>query len=230
MDLDKYVAMSFKGYTTTGMVMPISNSNQNRSDFRKKSCTCVMKTFAVFILSKDTFTIRTCSILASFFRKWLLKATFEKKLSSVSLPLHNINIVNEYENFRNFSSFELNFHVKVHFERRKTAKVFMTHGQDFFRKSVSKPTFERKLCSVSLPLLTSSISMMIKFGLALTLSKEMRKTNAESNNMFNISRWLNNITILWFIRLYFHLTLNHLLCLWLFTNNRATTDIILNIL
>ena len=55
------------------------------SDFRKKSCTCVTETFAIFLLSKETFTIRTCSILASFFRKLLSKATFEIKLSSVSL-------------------------------------------------------------------------------------------------------------------------------------------------
>jgi len=54
-------------------------------DFRKKSCTCVMKTFAIFLLSKETFTIRTCSILASLFRKLLSKATFERKLSTVSL-------------------------------------------------------------------------------------------------------------------------------------------------
>jgi len=57
------------------------------SDFRKKSCTCVMKTFAFFLLLKETFTIRTCSILASFFRKLLLKATIKRKLSSVSLSL-----------------------------------------------------------------------------------------------------------------------------------------------
>ena len=40
--------------------------------------------------------------------------------------------------------------VKVPFERRKNAKVFMTHVQVFFRKSLSKATFERKLSSVSL--------------------------------------------------------------------------------
>jgi len=45
-----------------------------------------MKTFAIFLLSKETFTIRTCSILESFFRKLLSKVTFERKLSSVSLP------------------------------------------------------------------------------------------------------------------------------------------------
>ena len=42
--------------------------------------------------------------------------------------------------------------VKVSFKRRKTAKVFMTHVQVFFRKSLSKATFERKLSNVSLPL------------------------------------------------------------------------------
>ena len=46
-----------------------------------------MKTFAVFLLSKETFTIRTCAVLESFFRKLLSKATFERKLSGVSLPL-----------------------------------------------------------------------------------------------------------------------------------------------
>jgi len=56
------------------------------SDFRKKTCTCVMKTFAIFLLSKETFTITTCSILERFFRKLLSKATFERKLFSVSLP------------------------------------------------------------------------------------------------------------------------------------------------
>jgi len=35
--------------------------------------------------------------------------------------------------------------------RPKIAKVFMTHVQDFFRKSLSKATFERKLSGVSLP-------------------------------------------------------------------------------
>ena len=46
-----------------------------------------MKPFTIFLLLKETFTIRTCSILESFFRKLLSKATFERKLSSVSLPL-----------------------------------------------------------------------------------------------------------------------------------------------
>ena len=48
-----------------------------------------MKTFTNFLLSKETFTIRTCSSLASFFCKLLSKATFERKLSSVSLPLES---------------------------------------------------------------------------------------------------------------------------------------------
>jgi len=45
-----------------------------------------MKTFAVFLLSKETFRIRTYSVLESFSRKLVSKATFERKLSSVSLP------------------------------------------------------------------------------------------------------------------------------------------------
>ena len=44
--------------------------------------------------------------------------------------------------------------VKVYFERRKIAKVFTTRVQDFFRKSLLKATFRRKLSSVSLPLVT----------------------------------------------------------------------------
>jgi len=40
--------------------------------------------------------------------------------------------------------------LKVSFESRKITKVFVTHVQDFFRKSLSKATFERKLY-VSLP-------------------------------------------------------------------------------
>jgi len=48
-----------------------------------------MKTFAFFLLSKETFRIRTCSILESFFRKLLSKATFERKLSCVQeIPLY----------------------------------------------------------------------------------------------------------------------------------------------
>ena len=44
--------------------------------------------------------------------------------------------------------------VKVYFERRKIEKLFMTHVQDFFRKSLLMATFERKLSSVSLPLMS----------------------------------------------------------------------------
>ena len=47
--------------------------------------------------------------------------------------------------------------VKVSFERRKIAKVFMTHVQVFFRRSLSKATFERKLSSVSLALVRAII-------------------------------------------------------------------------
>jgi len=48
-----------------------------------------MKTFAIFLLLKETFTIRTCSILESFFRKLHSKATFERKLASVSPALRS---------------------------------------------------------------------------------------------------------------------------------------------
>ena len=43
--------------------------------------------------------------------------------------------------------------VKVYFERRKIVKVFVTHVQDSFWKSLSAAAFERKISSVSLPLL-----------------------------------------------------------------------------
>ena len=49
--------------------------------------------FAIFLLSKETFTIRTCSILEGFFRKLLSKATFERKLSSVPLALASCSLM-----------------------------------------------------------------------------------------------------------------------------------------
>ena len=52
--------------------------------------------------------------------------------------------------------------VKVYFERRKTAKVFMTHVQDFFQMSLSKATFERKLSSVSLLLESIRLSPPVR--------------------------------------------------------------------
>ena len=42
--------------------------------------------------------------------------------------------------------------MKVSLEGTKVANVFMTHVQVFFRKTLSKATFERKLSSVSLTL------------------------------------------------------------------------------
>ena len=51
-----------------------------------------MKTFAIFLLSKENFMIRTCSVLASFFRKLLSKASFERKLSTVSLAFDRVQI------------------------------------------------------------------------------------------------------------------------------------------
>ena len=54
----------------------------------------VVKTFSIFLLSTQTFAIRTCSVLASFFRKLLSKATLERKLSmGVSLPLAAASVV-----------------------------------------------------------------------------------------------------------------------------------------
>jgi len=70
-----------------------------------------MKTFAIFLLSKETLRIRTCSILESFFRKLLSKATFERKLSSVSLPLGVKNT--NYNHFmQNYSKSIENYGVK----------------------------------------------------------------------------------------------------------------------
>jgi len=67
--------------------------------------------------------------LESFLSKVAFKSNLQKKLSRTQHVLV----------------------MKVSFERRKIGKVFMTHGQVFFRKSLSKATFERKLSSVSLP-------------------------------------------------------------------------------
>ena len=73
-------------------------------DFRKKTCTCVMKTFAIFLLLKETFTIRTCSVLESFFRKLLSKENFlvchylksntgEQNLQYFTISVHFVNSV-----------------------------------------------------------------------------------------------------------------------------------------
>jgi len=61
--------------------------------------------------------------------------------------------------------------VKVYFERRKIAKVFMTHVQDLFWKSLSKATFEKKLSGVSLPLVkVASSSVIFNYQLTNILS------------------------------------------------------------
>ena len=65
---------------------------------------------------------------------FLLKITFESNLRKKLARIEHVLIVT------------------VYFERRKIAKVFMTHVQDFFQKSLLKATFERKISSVSLPL------------------------------------------------------------------------------
>ena len=63
--------------------------------------------------------------------------------------------------------------MKVYFERRKTAKVFMTHVQDSFQKSLFATTFERKLsinfgvidtvcsCYISLPWQRATITKLV---------------------------------------------------------------------
>ena len=60
--------------------------------------------------------------------------------------------------------------MKVSFKRRKISKVFMTHVQVFFRKSLSKATFERKLSSVSLAL----VFLSVLFFLHLYVNQECR--------------------------------------------------------
>jgi len=82
-----------------------------------------MKTFAIFLLSKETFWIRACSILESFFHKLLSKATLSD-LRKKTCKKWNI--------------------VKVYFKRKKAAKIFTTYVQGSFRKSLSTATFERK--------------------------------------------------------------------------------------
>jgi len=74
-------------------------------------------------------TVKVVTHWKVLFRKSLSKVTCEKNLARIE----HVVIV------------------KVSFERRKMAKVFMTYMQDLFRKSLLKATFERKLSSVSLP-------------------------------------------------------------------------------
>jgi len=81
------------------------------------------------LLQQNPPVLKGSDTLESF----LLKVAFESNLRKKLLRTEHVLIV------------------KVYFERRKIAKVFMTHGEDFFRKSLSKATFERKLSSVSLP-------------------------------------------------------------------------------
>jgi len=72
-----------------------------------------MKTFAIFLLSKETFTIRTCSILESFFRKLVSKATFERKLASVSLALDYVVIWNIQHVMKNCQVASLVYHTDL---------------------------------------------------------------------------------------------------------------------
>ena len=64
-----------------------------------------------------------------FFRKSLSKVTRKRNLQA---KIEHVLII-----------------VKVSFERRKIANVYMTHMQGFFIKSLLKATFKRKLSSVS---------------------------------------------------------------------------------
>jgi len=64
-------------------------------------------------------TSKGSNTLESFFSKVAFESNLRKKLARIE----HVVIV------------------KVYFERRKIAKVFMTHIQDFFRKSLSKEDF-----------------------------------------------------------------------------------------
>ena len=82
-------------------------------------------------------------------REMSIKNTNEKKASN-TLASFLLKVAFESNLRKKLSRIEHVLIVKVSFERRKIAKVFMTHVQVFFRKSFSKATFERKLASVSL--------------------------------------------------------------------------------
>jgi len=84
-------------------------------------------------------------MLASFLSKVAFASNLRKKLSRIEHVLI----------------------VKVSFERRKIAKVFITHVQVFFRKSLSKATFERKLSSVSLAFGDNIVRVCQKFLVGL---------------------------------------------------------------
>ena len=108
------------------------------TDFRKKSCTCVTKTFAIFFFRNKLSWLEhvlflqvsfasffgpfhTEKLLESFFRK----STFEIKLSGVNGPLSKV----------------------YHFHKIEHVLFCESH----FRRGLSKATFERKLSGVSLP-------------------------------------------------------------------------------
>jgi len=57
------------------------------SNVRKKPCTCVIKTFAVFFFRNKLSRLEHVLFLQVFFGKSLSTASFERKLSSVSLRL-----------------------------------------------------------------------------------------------------------------------------------------------
>ena len=89
--------------------------------------------------------------------------------------------------------------------QKKVAKVKdkdeFTFGHDVLWTPVAEPVTSGGLTGYSIHMvvsLTSSISMIIKFGLPLTVPTDMRQINTESNSMFNISllfrRSLLNVT------------------------------------
>jgi len=78
-----------------------------------------MKTFAIFLLSKETFAIRTCSILESFFRKLLSKENF--------LVCHYLKAHSSV-----FDDFETTRVGATGYRRNGKLGVRELHGENFF--------------------------------------------------------------------------------------------------
>ena len=119
-------------------------------------------------LQAETASNRICKVLKINQDNEQLMQEYEDMASDVRAPQcchvccgRDSNGSDTLESFLSKVAFESNLrkklsrieHVlimKVSFERRKIAKVFMTLVQVFFRKSLSKATFEREVSSVSL--------------------------------------------------------------------------------
>ena len=69
---------------------------------------------------------------------------------------------------RKFARIEHVLIMKVYFERRKIANVFMTHVQDSFRKSLLTDTFERKLFDVSCASVLQTCEVVPRSSLTMT--------------------------------------------------------------